>query len=141
MFLKILNIYLVLKIFQKVRIVMLRWNILQYLTKILRQYFNYDEILEIFLTCFCNILCYVGGKGPAWIHFNWTRTDWTRIIGHSRIGLQINWTEYVWISNQLETVGLDICRLMSVKCAIQPSEYIGTGYMANWVPYGKKKYW
>ena len=39
---------------------MLRWNILQYLTKILRQYFNCNEILEIFLTSFCNILCYVG---------------------------------------------------------------------------------
>ena len=33
---------------------------LQYLTKILRQYFNCNERLEIFLTCFCNILCYVG---------------------------------------------------------------------------------
>ena len=26
----------------------------------LRQYFNCNERLEIFLTCFCNILCYVG---------------------------------------------------------------------------------
>ena len=26
----------------------------------LRQYFNCNEGLEIFLTCFCNILCYVG---------------------------------------------------------------------------------
>ena len=26
----------------------------------LRQYFNYNERLEIFLPCFCNILCYVG---------------------------------------------------------------------------------
>ena len=26
----------------------------------LRQYFNCNEKLEIFLTCFCNILCYVG---------------------------------------------------------------------------------
>ena len=40
---------------------MLRWNILQYLTKMLRQYFICNERLEIFLTCFCNILCYVGG--------------------------------------------------------------------------------
>ena len=38
---------------------MLRWNILQYLTKMLRQYFNCNEIQEIFLTYFCNILCYV----------------------------------------------------------------------------------
>ena len=47
------------KIFWKVQIVMLRWNILQYLTKILRQYFNCNEILESFLTFFCSILCYV----------------------------------------------------------------------------------
>ena len=33
---------------------------LQYLTKMLRQYLNCNEILEIFLTSFCNILCYVG---------------------------------------------------------------------------------
>ena len=26
----------------------------------LRQYFNCNERLELFLTCFCNILCYVG---------------------------------------------------------------------------------
>ena len=26
----------------------------------LRQYFNYNERLEMFLTCFCDILCYVG---------------------------------------------------------------------------------
>ena len=42
-----------------VKIVMLQWNILQYLTKVLRKYFNCNERLEIFLTCFCNILCYV----------------------------------------------------------------------------------
>ena len=59
-FLKLLNIYLFSKIFQKVKIAMLRQNILQYLTKILRQYFNCNERSEIFLTCFCNILCYVG---------------------------------------------------------------------------------
>ena len=58
-FLKVLNIYLFSKIFPKVKIVMLRWNILQYLSKMLRQYFNCNEILEIFLTCFCDILCYV----------------------------------------------------------------------------------
>ena len=39
-FSEVLNIYLFLKIFQKVEIVMLRENILQYLTKMLRQYFN-----------------------------------------------------------------------------------------------------
>ena len=50
------------KIFQKVEIIMLRWNILQYLTKIMRQYANCNEILEMFLTSFCNILCYVGIK-------------------------------------------------------------------------------
>ena len=43
-FLKVLNIYLFLEIFQKVEIVMLRWNILQYLTKMLRKYFNCNEI-------------------------------------------------------------------------------------------------
>ena len=48
------------KIFQKVKILILRWNILQYMTKILRQYFNSNERLEIFLTCFWNILFYVG---------------------------------------------------------------------------------
>ena len=53
-------IYLFTKIFQNVKIVMLQWNILQYLTKILRQYFNCNARLEIFFTCFCNILCYVG---------------------------------------------------------------------------------
>ena len=35
---------------------MLQLNSLQYLTKILLQYFNCNERLEIFLTCFCNIL-------------------------------------------------------------------------------------
>ena len=60
-FLEALNICLFTKIFQNVKIVMLQWNILQYLTKILRQYFNCNERLEIFLTCFCNTLCYVGG--------------------------------------------------------------------------------
>ena len=59
-FLKVLNIYLFSKIFQKVEIVMLRWNILQYLTKMLRQHFNCNKTEEIFLTSFCNILCYVG---------------------------------------------------------------------------------
>ena len=39
-------------IFQNVKIVMLQRNILQYLTKILRQYFNCNEILEIFLLYF-----------------------------------------------------------------------------------------
>ena len=38
---------------------MLRWNILQYLTKMMRQYFSGNERLDMFLTCFCNILCYV----------------------------------------------------------------------------------
>ena len=28
--------------------------------KMLRPCFNFNERLEIFLTCFCNILCYVG---------------------------------------------------------------------------------
>ena len=37
----------------------LQLNILQHFTKILRQYLNCNQILEIFLTCFCNILCYV----------------------------------------------------------------------------------
>ena len=59
-FLKVLNIYLFSKIFQKLEIVMLWSNIFQYLTKMLRQYFNCNEILEIFLTFFCNILYYVG---------------------------------------------------------------------------------
>ena len=59
-FLKVFNIYLILNIFQKVKIVTLRWNILQYSTTMLRQYFNCNEILEIFLICFYNILCCVG---------------------------------------------------------------------------------
>ena len=59
-FLKPLNIYSFSKIFQKFKIVKLRWNILQYLAKMLRQYFSCNERLVIFLTCFCNILCYVG---------------------------------------------------------------------------------
>ena len=59
-FLKLLNIYLFSKIFPKVKILMLRWNILQYLTKMLKQYFSCNERLKILLTCFCNILCYVG---------------------------------------------------------------------------------
>ena len=58
-FLKVINNYLILNIFQKVTIVMLRWNISRYLMKMLRQYFNCNEILDIFLTCFCNIqLCH-----------------------------------------------------------------------------------
>ena len=56
-FLKLLNIYLFSKIFQKVKILMLRWNILQYLKKMLREYFSCNERLEIFLTYFCNNLC------------------------------------------------------------------------------------
>ena len=48
------------KIFQNVKILILQWNILQYLTKLLRWYFNCNERLEIFLAFFCNILCYVG---------------------------------------------------------------------------------
>ena len=89
MFLKKLHIYLVLKIFQKVRIVMLPWNILQYETKMLWQYFNYNEILEIFLTCFCNILWYVGrylilqnsGHGNPTVFFRLHRRIWcTKII-------------------------------------------------------------
>ena len=59
-FLKALNIYLFTKIFQNVKIVMSHWNILQYLTKMLRKYFNCNERLELFLRCFCNIMCYVG---------------------------------------------------------------------------------
>ena len=61
-FVKLLNIDLFSKIFYKVKIVMLWWNILQYLTKMLRQYFICNERLEIFLTCIWNILCYVGSK-------------------------------------------------------------------------------
>ena len=40
LFLKVLNIYLFSKIFHKVESTMLRRNILQYLTKLLRQYFK-----------------------------------------------------------------------------------------------------
>ena len=58
-FLKLLNIYVFSKIFQKVEIVMLPWNILQYLKKMLREYFSCNERLEIFLTYFCSMLCYV----------------------------------------------------------------------------------
>ena len=65
-FLKLLYIYLFLKILQKVKILMLRWNILEYLKKILSEYFSCNERLEIFLTYFCNILCY-GGIDPK--HF------------------------------------------------------------------------
>ena len=57
-------------LFQKVKIVMMRRNILQYLTKMLRQYFICTERLEIFLTCFCNILCYVGSFNVFYIHEN-----------------------------------------------------------------------
>ena len=59
-FLKVLNICLFTKIFQKFKIVMLQGNILQFLTKMLQEYFNCNERFKIFLTCFCNILCYVG---------------------------------------------------------------------------------
>ena len=60
-FLKVLNIYLFSKIFQKVEIAMLQ------------QYFNCNEILEIFLTSFCNILCYRRKKTS---------------LGESRVGSQ-----------------------------------------------------
>ena len=59
-FLQLLKIYLFTKIFQKVKVSMLRWNILQYLRKMSRQYFSCNERLEIFWTCFWNILCYMG---------------------------------------------------------------------------------
>ena len=39
---------------------MLQWNILQYLTKMLRQYFSCNKRLKIFLKYFCNIQYYVG---------------------------------------------------------------------------------
>ena len=35
---------------------------LQYFTRMLRRYLNCNEILKIFLTSFCNILCYVDGN-------------------------------------------------------------------------------
>ena len=65
-FLKALNIYLFLNIFQKVRILMLRWNILQY--------FNCNEILEIFPTCFCNTLCYVSDNNGKIMFLNLPRS-------------------------------------------------------------------
>ena len=34
--------------------------------KMLRQYLNCNERLEIFLTCLCNILCYVGKNKPQY---------------------------------------------------------------------------
>ena len=57
---KSIKYFLHSRIFQEVEILMLRCNILQYLRKMLRHYFNYNETLEIFLTCFCNIMCCVG---------------------------------------------------------------------------------
>ena len=52
---------------------MLQWNILEWLTKMLRQYLDSNEWLEIFVTCFCNILCYVGNfTGPTILRiFRW----------------------------------------------------------------------
>ena len=70
-FIKLLNIYMFSKIFQKVKILMLRWNILQYLKKMLREYFICNERLEIFLICFCNIQCYVG---RIFFFFTFSRT-------------------------------------------------------------------
>ena len=58
-FVKVLKIYLFSKIFQKVKIVIFRWNILQYLMKMLRQYFTCNQTLEIFVKYFYNILWYV----------------------------------------------------------------------------------
>ena len=74
-FLKVLNTYFFSKIFQKVEIVMLRWNILQCLTKMLRQYSNCNEIYEIFLTSFCNILCYVSSN-----YLNVTNNYWIAVF-------------------------------------------------------------
>ena len=65
-FLKLLNIYLFSKIFHKDKIVMLRWNMSQFLKKILREYFSCNERFEIFLTYCCNILCYVGTRVVNW---------------------------------------------------------------------------
>ena len=48
---------------------MLRLNILHYLTKMLRQYFHCNEILEIFLKSFCNILGYVGPHPMIFVEF------------------------------------------------------------------------
>ena len=60
---------------------MLQWNILQYLTKILRRYFNCNERLEIFLTCLCNILCYVGTSRSTTLYLvtEWVR-EWEWVI-------------------------------------------------------------
>ena len=33
---------------------------MKYLTEMLQQYLIWNERLEIFLTCFSNILCYIG---------------------------------------------------------------------------------
>ena len=51
---------LISTLFQTVKIVMMGWIIFQYLAEMLQQYFNCNEILELSLTRFCNILCYVG---------------------------------------------------------------------------------
>ena len=35
----------------------------------LREYFSCNERLEIFLTCFCNILCYVGSNSSKAVYY------------------------------------------------------------------------
>ena len=50
----------------------------------LQPYFNCNKSLKIFLTCFCNILCYVGKVTPhsiAWKVIS--KHNWTRILVYS----------------------------------------------------------
>ena len=75
-FLKILNIYLFSKIFQKVKIVMLRWNILQYLTKMLRQYISIAIKYRKYSWHFSAIFCAMWG-----INFVNAKNDYSYALG------------------------------------------------------------
>ena len=123
-FLKALNIYLFIKIFQNVKIVMLKWNILQYLTKILWQYFNSNERLEIFLTCFCNILCYVGNNSSFVILI--FAISKFRNVGHSTIRCSEIWpppliSTFIEISEEFSDYVVDSMILFRYRWVRFPS--------------------
>ena len=56
----------------------------------LLQYFNCNERLKIFLTCFCNILCYVGRLSLKLNNMGFLKTPYSKILLTLRIeiGLQ-----------------------------------------------------
>ena len=96
---------------------MLQWNILQYLTTILRQYFKCNERLEIFLTCFCNILCYVG-----------------RVLEIERVSYKeqyVSWINKIW--RKMSAIMRLLAKSMSRGMWIFKNQMMDHGRIVSWV--------